>query len=262
MRPAALTIAGFDPSGGAGVAADLAVFGAFGVHGAGAITAITAQDSLGVIDVWPLRPEWIEKQARAVIDDLPIRAIKVGMLGGSAQAACVAAILEGSTETPVVLDPVLCSKNGASLVDEEGIRVLKKRLLCLATLVTPNVAEAERLSGRAVTSRREMVDGARALVEELGAKAVLVKGLRDGGDVVDLFFDGTSIKESRAPEIPSADPHGTGCALSSAIAALLALGRPLDAAVDEARRALRTAIAASERVGKGAPFLRLPARLA
>ncbi|MBI1850835.1 MAG: bifunctional hydroxymethylpyrimidine kinase/phosphomethylpyrimidine kinase [Planctomycetes bacterium] len=259
MRASALTIAGFDPTGGAGVIADVAVFRAHGLHGAAAITAVTAQDSLGVSRVWPLDPEWIRRQAAAVLADLPIRAIKVGVLGGAAQVEAVADVLDSpeARGLPVVLDPVFEPKAGVALLDAPGREALRHRLLRRVDLLTPNLAEAEALSGRKIETRDALADAARAIVERpAGPRAVLIKGFRPGdGTVLDLLASPSLVVELRRPEIEGGAPHGTGCALSSAIAARLALGQALQQSVAGAAEWLSDRIARCESVGHGSPFL-------
>jgi hydroxymethylpyrimidine/phosphomethylpyrimidine kinase len=262
-RWVALSLAGLDPTGGAGVLADVAVFRAHGLHGAAVATALTAQDSTGVAAVWPVAGDAIRRQAAAVLDDLSVRAIKIGMLGGAEQALAVAAVLRSPAASgiPVVLDPVIAPKAGVALLDEAGLDALGRELLPRVDLVTPNVAEAERLAGVAILDRRSLDAATRAILDS-GARAVLVKGFRaGGGSVLDVLAERASreIVELRHDEVAGPAPHGTGCALSSAIAARLALGRPLRDAVAGAVDWLHERLARSARVGRGAPFLEIEA---
>jgi hydroxymethylpyrimidine/phosphomethylpyrimidine kinase len=255
---AALSIAGFDPSGGAGVLLDVSIFRARGLHGAAVLTAVTSQDSRGVEAVWPLPPEWIERQARSVLSDLPVRAIKIGMLGGAAQVETVVRILEDEAgDIPVVLDPVVRPKQGVPLLDGAGIEAMRSHLIRRAHVVTPNLSEAECLTGCRITSRDALVEAAKQLLD-LGPRSVLLKGFREGNDMVDLFARADSIewREHRRRRLETSDPHGTGCALSSLVAASLASGAALERAVEEGCAEIHRLIATGEQIGHGAPFLR------
>ena len=246
--PVALTIAGSDPSGGAGIQADLCTFAAFGVHGASVLTALTAQDTRGVRAIAEVAPAFVGQQLDAVLDDLPVRAAKTGMLH---RAPVIDAVVDRLRARPVphlVVDPVMVATSGDPLLEPAGIAALRERLLPLATLVTPNLREAEVLTGRAVTTVREMREAARALVAR-GARAALVKGGHLAGDAVDVLHDGRGFRELRAPRREGRRLHGTGCVLSAAITAGLALGNDLDDAVAEAKRYVTLAIETAPEIG-------------
>lgn len=256
--PVALTIAGSDPSGGAGLQADLKTFAAFGVYGAAVVTALTVQNTRGVREVRLVDAPFVVHQLDAVLDDLDVRAAKTGMLGGAAVVEAVADRLAAGPRVPLVVDPVLVATAGQRLTDAEAVAPLVRRLLPLATLVTPNLPEAEALTGRPVTSPAEMRDAARALVD-CGAGAALVKGghLRDVA--LDVLWDGTAFHELSALRRAGAF-HGTGCTLAAAIAAELARGAPLGEAVAAAKRYVTHAIERSVRRGGGAVPLDHPPR--
>ena len=242
--PRLLSIAGSDSGGGAGIQADLKAFAACGAHGMTAITAITAQNTVGVTAVHPVPPDIIVAQVRAVAEDIGVDAVKIGMLGTQATIAAVEQALGLVTEAPVVLDPVMVAESGASLLDDEAQEALRTQLLPLATVVTPNVPEAARLAGMdPATPSPEL---ARA-VHALGPRVVVVTG-GHRELATDVFFDGERLAEIPGERFSSGAAHGSGCTHSSVLAAQLALGlRPLDAA----RRAKAMA-AAAVRDGLGA----------
>ncbi len=253
----ALTIAGSDSGGGAGVQGDLHTFAAHHVWGTTVITAITAQNTAGVHSNHALDPETIGAQLDAVLDDFEVAAAKTGMLGTAAAVEVVAARLDGR-RVPLVIDPVLVSSSGAMLLDEGGRRVLLDRLVPAAAVITPNLPELEALTGRADRSR-----GAEALLER-GCSAVVVTGGHHAGDPEDVLFRRDAPPRSWAsPRLVSPSTHGTGCAFSAAIAARLASGDTLDDAVGGAHRfvheAIRTArpIGAAAQRGEGAGPLNL-----
>lgn len=259
MRPpVALSIAGSDPSGGAGIQADLRVFAAFGVFGAAAITSITVQDTVGVRRVESLDPPLIREQIEVVIEDLAPRAIKIGLLPDPAVVQVVAAALPRSRESSVVLDPVLVATSGDALASAEVCDALVRAVLPRAVIVTPNLAEAARLAGWPVVGAESLVDCARA-IQARGASAVLIKGGHLEGDALDVLLMPTGeVFELRAKRIPGPPVHGTGCALSSAIAARLACGDDLVQAVRTAKQWLHERIANAARLGRGSAVL-LPA---
>jgi len=201
VRRVALTIAGSDPSGGAGIQADVVTFARFGVHGASVVTAITAQDTRGVRAVMGVPPELVAQQLAAVRDDLDVRAAKTGMLLDAAVVDVVADELRRRPVSAFVVDPVLRATSGDALLHPDALDLLRTRLLPLATLVTPNLVEAEALTGRRVDSPAAMRDAARALVDELGAGAALVKGGHLAGPALDVLYDGRAVHELSAARV-------------------------------------------------------------
>ncbi len=245
----ALTIAGSDSGGGAGIQADLKTFAAHGVFGTSAITAVTAQNTLGVTGVHVIPADMVRAQIDAVIGDLGADAIKIGMLATAAIIEAVAAAIDAHHLTPVVLDPVMVAKGGSRLLAPDAIDAMRL-LLPRAALVTPNLAEAEVLTGLTVRDAAGMEAAARALVDA-GAAAALVKGGHLASDaIVDLLWDGRTLHRFEAHRIDTPHTHGTGCTLAAAIAAGLALGVPLSASVTEAHRYVQAAIASAPGLGK------------
>ena len=241
----ALTIAGSDSGGGAGIQADLKTFAALGVYGTSAITAVTAQNTVGVTAVYALAADMVTAQLEAVAADIEVRATKTGMLATAAIVEAVAAAVESLQLPLLVVDPVMLAKSGHQLVDPDAVQAIKTELLPQALVVTPNLPEAEALSGRRISSLDEARDAARA-IRELGPSAVIVKGGHASGpDVVDVLFDGKEFFEFRTPRIDTRHTHGTGCTFASAIAAHLALG---DTLVDATARA-QTFVAGAIRHG-------------
>jgi len=251
--PIALTIAGSDSGGGAGIQADLKAFSALGVYGASVITAITAQNTRAVTAVHPVPLDIVAAQLAAVFDDLAVAAVKLGMLGGPDIIATVAEGLAGRA-VPLVLDPVMVAKSGATLLPDDAVAALRAQLLPGAELLTPNLPEAARLLGlEPARSEQEAEAQGRALLA-LGAKAVLMKGGHAAGPVcVDLLVTADGTLRLEAPRRATRNTHGTGCTLSAAIAAGLAKGKDMGEAVREAHRYLQGAIAAADtlRVGSG-----------
>jgi hydroxymethylpyrimidine/phosphomethylpyrimidine kinase len=250
-RPIALTIAGSDSGGGAGIQADLKTFHAFEVFGTSVVTAITAQNTRAVTAVQRVEPHIVRAQMDALATDLPPAASKSGMLFDAEIIDAVADGLESGNFGPYVLDPVMVAASGARLLEVDAVGALRERLVPLARLVTPNLAEAAILADRPVADPDDMrLAGERIL--ELGCRAVLVKGGHLEGDVVeDILMTPAGERVWRAPRLDVVDPHGTGCTLSAAIAAGLAHGRPLEAAVDEALAFTRRAIATAPVRGSG-----------
>ena len=247
----ALTIAGSDSGGGAGIQADLKTFAAFGVHGASAIAALTAQNTRRVTGVHLVPPEFVVAQIDAVASDIPLQAVKTGMLGSAALVSAVAYALRGHALPNVVVDPVMVAKSGDRLLDASAIDTVRRELVPLAAVLTPNRMEAEALLGRDVRTRADARDAARALAD-LGARAVVIKGGHfDEEDVVDLLYDGSSFHEIRHERLASSATHGTGCTFAAAIAAGLALGRDVGAAVADAVEYVAGAIAHGRQVGSG-----------
>jgi hydroxymethylpyrimidine/phosphomethylpyrimidine kinase len=249
VPPRVLSIAGSDSGGGAGIQADLKTMLALGVHGMSVVTAVTAQNSTGVHGYWELPPEAVDAQIVAVVDDIGVDAVKTGMLASPVLVEVVARHLAGIA-APIVIDPVCVSKHGDPLLAPAAVAVLIELLLPLATVVTPNLAEVETLTGLVVDDAAGQRKAADALLA-LGAQWVLVKGGHLAGDAVDLLTDGDEAIELRAPRLANAHTHGTGCTLASAIAARLAFGDPVPAAVRAAKDYVTGAISAGFPLGSG-----------
>jgi hydroxymethylpyrimidine/phosphomethylpyrimidine kinase len=247
----ALTIAGSDPSGGAGIQGDLKTFTAFGVYGASVVTALTVQDTRGVRSTLEIAPAFVAEQLDVVVDDLAPAAAKTGMLPSAAVIEVLVAHLRARPLARLVVDPVMMSTSGTTLMHATAVDVLRAELLPLASVVTPNVREAEILTGRKVSDVGGMAEAARELVA-LGARAALVTGGHLPGDAIDVLYSGKRIVELRAPRIAIERTHGTGCALSAAITAELALGRDIEDAVRTAKSWMTRALESAAPVGHGA----------
>src|SRR6184192_2332859 len=258
--PVALSIAGSDSGAGAGIQADMKTFAALGVYGVTIITAITAQNTVGVRAVQEVDAGVIAAQLDAVADDFSIAALKTGMLSSAAIIEVVAAGIERHRLRPLVVDPVMIAKSGDRLLREDAVEALRRRLLPLGHLVTPNIPEAEALSGRTIRTRDDRVAAARAILE-LGAQAVVIKGGHAQDDpIVDLLVDGQGVHEYPAPRIVTTSTHGTGCTFSAAITAALAAGLDLARAVAEARDYVSRALASAPALGHGhGPLNHFPA---
>ena len=247
----ALTIAGSDSSGGAGIQADLKTFAALGVYGTSAITAITAQNTVGVIEMLPLSADLVTAQIEAVAGDITLHATKTGMLATAAIVEAVAAAIKELELPLVVVDPVMISKSGARLLDDDGIQMLRAELLPRCVVVTPNIPEAEVLSGRRIGS----IEHARAAahdIHQIGGSAVVITGGHgDGDEIVDLLFDGGMFTELRTARIDTRNTHGTGCTFASAVAAHLALGHSIVDAVVAAQAYVLGAIQHALPLGRG-----------
>jgi hydroxymethylpyrimidine/phosphomethylpyrimidine kinase len=252
MRGRVLVVAGSDSGGGAGIQADIKSVMAMGGFATTAITAVTAQDTLGVHGVHPIPPEFLRLQISCVLRDIGADAVKTGMLGDAATIDVLCDVLGAhDRRMPVVVDPVMVAKGGHSLSSAEAIAQLKRRLLPLTTLLTPNLPEAEMLGGVSIADEAGMWRAAEALLT-LGVPAVLLKGGHLPGDeVIDLLATAEGVEVFRAPRIHTRHTHGTGCTLASAIAAGLAQGMTLRAAVMRARAYVRAAIAAAPGFGAG-----------
>ena len=250
--PRVLSIAGSDSGGGAGIQADLKTFAALGCFGMTAITALTAQNTLGVRSIHAVPLQMLADQVDAVVEDIGVDAVKIGMLHSADTVRTVAAALQRHGLRKVVLDPVMLATSGARLIDDAAIDVLVRELFPLATVVTPNLDEAALLAGRPLQSEADMEAAARQLIER-GAHAVLLKGGHLAGDTVSdlLLVRGAAPTWMRAPRIATPNTHGTGCTLSSAIASHLALGAELPAAVERSRAFVRGALEAGARVRTG-----------
>lgn len=253
--PIALTIAGSDSSGGAGIQADLKTFSALGVYGASVITALTAQNTKGVSAIHLVPPDFILAQMQAVFSDLGVTAVKTGMLGGGQAIAAVAQGLQRWRSLPIIVDPVMAAASGDPLLDGGAEAALIEHLLPLAAILTPNLPEAARLLGSCpAADEAAMARQAKALLA-LGPRAVLLKGGHGAGEEsADIFYDGRETVRLAAPRIATANTHGTGCTLSAAIAAYLALGHDLLDAVRRAKAYVTAAIAHADElsIGRGA----------
>lgn len=247
--PVLLTIAGFDPSAGAGVAADLKTFAAHNCYGVAALTAITVQNTRGVRTVHPVSAEVLRAQLEELVKDISLAAVKIGMLGTRANVQVVADLLEKKKFSHVVLDPVLRSTSGMELLDSSGVRELSKRLLGLATVITPNIAEAAALSGIDIKGSEEMKAAAEKL-RTLGARAVVITG-GEREKPVDIFYDGVTFTPFGSDRVKSENTHGTGCTFSSAIAANLAAGRQLADAIVLAKAYVAKGIEKGYAIGRG-----------
>ena len=249
--PVALTIAGSDSGGGAGIQADIKTFAALGCHGTSAIAAVTAQNTRGVTRYVELAPDMVREQIDLVVEDLAPAAAKTGMLASAAIIETVAAAVREHELRRVVVDPVMVAKGGHRLLDEDAIDALREHLLPLATVLTPNLPEAEVLLGRRVEGRDARADAARDLVA-MGCGAVVVKGGHaDGEDAEDACFDGATLTWLPAARIPTANTHGSGCVFSAAIAAGMARGLPTPAGIAEAKTFITGAIRHALDVGGG-----------
>ena len=248
--PVALTIAGSDSGGGAGVQADLKTFAALGVHGTSALTAVTAQNTSGVSDFVELPVEIIRAQIRDVVADLEPAAAKTGMLASPAIIEAVASAVEEHGISRLVIDPVMVAKGGARLLLEEAVDALRTRLVPLGAVITPNLPEAEALLDRGIGN---LADRRRAAVEllALGPRAVVLKAGHAEGDPVDVFFDGHELVELPGRRVDTRNTHGSGCVFSAAITAGLASGLPLLPAVRQAKAFIQGAIEHSLAVGHG-----------
>jgi hydroxymethylpyrimidine/phosphomethylpyrimidine kinase len=247
----ALTIAGSDSSGGAGIQADLRAFEALGVHGASVVTLVTAQGTRGVRKVDPLRAELVRAQLDAVFEDLPPRAVKTGALGNAAVVEIVADALRTQAPAHLVIDPVVNPTLGRALLDDSGFTAFVRELVPMATLVVPNRDEASRLAGRQVRTLAQARSACKAIAG-LGARAVLLKGGHfTGTESVDLLFDNGEFSELRSQRLAVPPMHGLGCTLSALVAALLARGTPLREAVSRAHSIVHHALERPRTIGEG-----------
>lgn len=252
VPPRVLTVAGSDSGGGAGIQADLKTMLALGTHGMSVVTAVTAQNSLGVQGTWPLPVEAVRAQYRSVVDDIGVQAVKTGMLASAGLVEAVAGLLAGS-RVPVVVDPVGVSKHGDPLLASSAFDVVRTRLLPVATVATPNLDEVTRLTGFRARAERDFRRAAEAVLA-FGPRWVVIKGGHLAGDpehAVDLLTDGSQEHWLSAPRYDNRHTHGTGCTLASAIAAQLAKGQPVPEAVAAAKEYVTGAIAAGFGLGAG-----------
>ena len=245
-----LTIAGSDSGAGAGIQADLKTFAALGVYGTSALTAITAQNTVGVTGVLPLSPGLVQSQIDAVMEDIGAHAAKTGMLANAAIIRAVAQALRRHRLKNLVVDPVMVATSGDLLIKKSAVAALRSELLPLAVLVTPNIPEAEELTGMQIRGRNESEAAARAIVA-MGPKAVVIKGGHLKGPAVDLLFDGSTFTALTAPRIRTKNTHGTGCTFSAAVAAYLARGANLEDSVKAAKKYITAAIRRGFSVGGG-----------
>jgi hydroxymethylpyrimidine/phosphomethylpyrimidine kinase len=253
LRPAvrtALTIAGSDSSGGAGIQADLKTFAALGVYGMSAITAITAQNTVGVTVVAALAADLVTAQIEAIASDITVHATKIGMLANAAIVEATAAAIAELELPLVVVDPVMVAKSGDALLDRDGVRVIRTELLPRALVVTPNIPEAEALSDLSIRSLSDAREAARR-IHRLGPAVIIKGGHGSGDELVDLLFDGETFTELRTPRIATSSTHGTGCTFASAVAAHLALGHSLAEAARQAQAYVAGAIRQGLAIGHG-----------
>ncbi len=249
--PRVLTIAGSDSGGGAGIQADLKTMLALGCHGMSVVTAVTAQNSLGVQGAWEIPTDAVREQFRSVVDDIGVDAIKTGMLSSVAMVEVVAGLLESlPDEIPIVVDPVGVSKHGDPLLESDAVATVRARMLPLASVVTPNLHEVELLTGYVIRDESDQLTAAKALLD-LGPSWVLIKGGHLAGDAVDLLTDGRSEYEFRATRLDNHHTHGTGCTLASAIASYLAIGHDMPTSVAFAKDYVTGAIAGGFKMGLG-----------
>ncbi|WP_041086110.1 bifunctional hydroxymethylpyrimidine kinase/phosphomethylpyrimidine kinase [Jeotgalibacillus soli] len=248
--PVALTIAGTDPTGGAGIQADLKTFQELEVYGMSILTSVVAQNTQGVSDIHHLPLSMLAAQLESVFSDIQPHAIKTGMIATAEMMEIVASRIK-SKQTQYIMDPVMVATSGHHLIDEQAVASLKESLLPLATVVTPNLPEAEALTGSPVKTVDDMREAAKVIVHDLGAGSVVVKGGHMEGDAFDLFYDGFSFHELITPRINTRHTHGTGCTFSAAIAAELAKGYTLLDAVKTAKQFIQLAIEHTWGLGKG-----------
>ncbi len=251
--PCVVSIAGTDPSGGAGIQADLKAISATGSYAASIITALVAQNTQGVRAIYPIPTDFVQQQIDAVFDDLDIKAVKIGMLFEAAMIEQIASALETLKPPHIVFDPVMVAKDGSVLLDLSTIAFLKQRFLPLTHLITPNRFEAEQLLGTPINTLDDMVEAARALSLEYKLHVLLKGGHFDGEESADLLYNHQTheVRWYRAPRINTKNTHGTGCSLSSAIASYLAQGLALEEACDAAKEYITQAILSGRDLGVG-----------
>lgn len=254
MTAIALTIAGSDSGGGAGIQADLKTFSALGVYGASVVSALTAQNTKGVQSIYDVPPHFVRVQMDAILSDISVDAIKIGMLANPAIIQAVADGLADFEQLPVVLDPVMVATSGDPLLTSDSISVLKKTLLQRADIITPNLHEAAYLTGLPVANNDEQIEQQARMMLDFGVRAVLLKGGHGEGDEArDFYCDGAENFWLSAPRLKTKNTHGTGCTLSSAITAVLAKKKPMREALSAAKDYVTAAISASDHlaIGKG-----------
>jgi len=258
MNRTVLSIGSWDPSAGSGVAADLKTISAHGQYGIGVITSVTAQNTQAIQAIYDLPMEFIAQQIESLHSDIEIHAVKIGMLGTARAATIVASLVQSLRLENVVVDPVLKSSTGTTLLEKKAIAVLKEKIFPLATVVTPTMEEASALSGTRATDVRTMKEAARAVVK-MGARAAVVTGGQMGPRSIDVLYDGKHFSLYDSTTITTDNTHGAGCTFATATACLLARGMSLPEAVDEARRYVARAMNHPYRIGKGeGPLNHLP----
>ncbi len=248
--PKVLTIAGSDSGAGAGIQADLKTFAALGVYGTSVITAITAQNTVKVSAILELSIDLVVAQIDAVVEDIGADALKTGMVANAALIEVIAAKIRAYDLKNLVVDPVMVAKSGDLLLRKDAIQALCTHLIPLAQVVTPNLPEAQELTGMKLTRTKELEEAARRIIA-MGAKSVVIKGGHRKGPAIDLFFDGKSIRTLRSPRIRTRHTHGTGCTFSAAIAAYLAKGEKIEVADTMAKKYITQAIRLGFAVGSG-----------
>ncbi|MGN0674770.1 MAG: bifunctional hydroxymethylpyrimidine kinase/phosphomethylpyrimidine kinase [Oscillospiraceae bacterium] len=245
----ALTIAGSDPSGGAGIQADMKTFAAHGIYGMSVISALTVQNTLGVKDVFNVPEDFFAAQLEAVLEDIPPDAVKIGMMPECGIITKTAELLKKYSIKNIVADTIMISTSGRRLIDEEAVRLLKSEILPLAAVITPNIPEAEVLCGFSIRNEDDMRNAAKTISEETGA-AVLVKGGHGNGAAVDILYC-CEFYRFESPRLDNPDTHGTGCTLSSAIACGLACGKTIPESVAAAKKYITAAIGDGLHIGHG-----------
>jgi hydroxymethylpyrimidine/phosphomethylpyrimidine kinase len=246
----ALTVAGSDSGAGAGIQADLKTFAALGVYGMSAITAVTAQNTVGVTKILEIDPRMVGTQIDAVMTDIGAQALKTGMLGNAEVIATVVKKIHKYKVKNLVVDPVMVATSGQLLLHSSAIDIVRRSLIPLATVLTPNLPEAEKLAGMKLRNMNDIQEAARRIIA-MGAGNVVIKGGHRSGPAIDLFFDGKKFRELRAPRIRSRHTHGTGCTFSAAITAYLAIGETVETAVLLAKKYITEAIRKGFAVGAG-----------
>lgn len=245
-----LTIAGTDPSGGAGIQADLKTFQELKSYGMSVITSVVAQNTTGVQAIHHIPLDMIEKQLEAVFSDMPVHAMKSGMIANIEMMDVIQKQIKDK-DIPYVIDPVMVATSGDALIDEDAKNYLRKHLLPLATIVTPNIPEAEFLTGKTIATEAEMTEAAKIIVHEYGAGAALIKGGHLTGDAIDFLYDGKEVTSFSEQRILTKNTHGTGCTYSAAITAYLSHGRSLIHAVEKGKSFVTAAIKQSFDLGEG-----------
>ncbi|KGP92263.1 phosphomethylpyrimidine kinase [Pontibacillus chungwhensis BH030062] len=246
----ALSIAGTDPSGGAGIQADLKTFQELEVYGMSVITSVVAQNTLGVKGIRHLEASFIKEQLESVTNDMPVHAVKTGMIANSEMIEAIAEHLRPLT-LPLCVDPVMIAQSGDALVDHKALQAMRDELLPLATIVTPNIPEAAALTGRSLESEEDRYDAAKRIVHDFGSSSVVIKGGHLDGEATDLFYDGDTFKTFTSPRFDTLHTHGTGCTYAAAITAELAKGKSLNEAVSVAKTFISAAIEHTLEIGHG-----------